>query len=104
VFEALAHIGVDDHAAALAMAALDSSDVHERAMAAAALHGWAGADDGLSRLTRHLGDAWPVAVRAAHTLQSMGPAGRAALKPYAARPDQAGGLARQMLWEAEAET
>jgi HEAT repeat protein len=101
-FGALARIGLDDRAAALAMAALDSSDVQERAMAAAALQGWTGAGDGPSRLARHLGDAWPVAVRAAHALQSMGPAGRAALTPYAARADQAGVLARQMLWEVEA--
>jgi HEAT repeat protein len=101
-FEALARIGVDDRVAALAMAALDSSDVHERAMAAAALHGWTGAGDGPARLARHLDDAWPVAVRAAHALQSMGPAGRAALEPYAVRADQAGVLARQMLWEVEA--
>jgi len=100
--EALARIGLDDRAAALAIAALDSSDVQERAMAAAALHGWTGGGDAPTHLARHLGDAWPVAVRAAHALRSIGPAGRAALKPYAARDDQAGVLARQMLWEAEA--
>jgi HEAT repeat protein len=101
-FEALARIGLDDRAAALAIAALDSSDVHERAMAAAALHGWIGAGDAASHLARHLDDAWPVAVRAAHALQSMGPTGRTTLEPYAARADQAGVLARQMLWEVEA--
>src|SRR4051812_3949693 len=101
-FEALARIGLDDRAAALAIAALDSSDVHERAMAAAALHGWTGAGEGPSRLARHLSDAWPVAVRAADALQSMGPAGRATLNRYAAGTDQAGVLARQMLWEMEA--
>jgi HEAT repeat protein len=101
-FEALAHIGLDDRAAAVAIAALDSSDVHERAMAAAALHGWTGAGDSPSRLARHLGDAWPVAVRAAHALRAMGPAGRAALKTCAERADHAGVLARQMLWEVEA--
>jgi HEAT repeat protein len=100
--EALARIGLDDRAAALAIAGLDSSDVHERAMAAAALHGWTGGGDAPIPLARHLGDSWPVAVRAAHALRSIGPAGRAALQPYAARDDQAGVLARQMLWEAEA--
>lgn len=100
-FEALACIGLDDRAAALAIAALEHSDVQERAMAAAALRGWSGAGDGPTHLARHLGDAWPVAVRAAHTLQSMGPAGRAALEPYTARADQAGVLARQVLWEVE---
>jgi hypothetical protein len=34
----------------------------------------------------------------------MGPAGHAALRSYAAGTDQAGVLARQMLWEMEAET
>jgi len=100
--EALARIGLDDRAAALAIAALDSSDVQERAMAAAALHGWTGGGDAPSHLARHLGDSWPVAVRAAHALRSIGPAGCAALRPYAARDDQAGVLARQMLWDAEA--
>jgi HEAT repeat protein len=100
-FEALARVGLDDRAAALAIAALDHGDVHERAMAAAALRGWTGAGDEPSRLARHLSDAWPVAVRAAQSLQSMGPAGRAALEPYTARADQAGVLARQMLWEVE---
>ena len=100
-FEALARIGVDDRAAALALAALDRGDVHERAMAAAALRGWNGAGEWPVILGRHLGDAWPVAIRAARALQSAGPAGRAALEPYAARTDQAGELARQMLWEAK---
>src|SRR3954470_20843081 len=48
-FEALARIGLDDRAAALAFAALQRGDVHERAMAAAALHGWIAAGDGPSR-------------------------------------------------------
>jgi len=100
-FEALARIGLDDRAAALAITALDSSDVHERAMAAAALHGWTGDGDAPSRLARHLGDAWPVAVRAAHALRSMGPTGHAALRPYVSGADQAAVLARQMLWELE---
>ena len=101
-FEALARIGLDDRAAALAVAALEHDDVHERAMAAAALHGWMPQGDVPSRLGRHLGDAWPVAVRSARALQSMGPAGHAALETYAARADAAGALARQMLWEVEA--
>jgi len=101
-FEALARIGLDDRAAGLAIAALDSDDVQERAMAAAALSGWTAVGDEAAQLARHLGDAWPVAVRAAHTLRTMGSAGRAALESCAARADQAGELARQMLWEVEA--
>jgi HEAT repeat protein len=102
-FEALARIGLDDHAAALALAALESRDVHERAMAASALHGWTGSEDAPAHLARHLADAWPVAVRAAQALRSMGPAGRAALASCASGADQAAGLARQMLWDVEAE-
>lgn len=101
-FETLARIGLDDRAAALAIAALDSRDVYERAMAAAALHGWTGAGEAPARLALHLGDKWPVAIRAARTLQSMGPAGWAELESCATRGDAAGVLARQMFWEAEA--
>jgi HEAT repeat protein len=102
-FEALARIGLDDRAAALAVAALDSDDVHERAMAAAALQGWTGEGEGPAQLARHLDDAWPVAIRAARALRSMGPAGRAALELRALEADQSGALARQMLWEVEAQ-
>jgi HEAT repeat protein len=101
-FEALGCIGLDDRAAALAIAALDHGDIQERAMAAAALNRWTGGGDVPPRLARHLGDVWPVAIRAARALRSMGPAGRAALEPYTVRADQAGVLARQMLWEVEA--
>jgi HEAT repeat protein len=101
-FEALGRTGLDDRAAALAVAALDSRDVNERAMAAAALHGWRGAGGTPARLAAHLGDAWPVAVRAASTLRSMGADGHAALETHASRADQAGVLSRQALWKAGA--
>ena len=100
--EALGRIGLDDRAAALAIAALDRGEVNERAMAAAALQGWIAPGDAPARLARRLGDAWPVAVRAARTLQSMGDAGHAELAGHVGRNDQAGVLARQMLWEVEA--
>lgn len=100
--EAIARIGLDDRAASLAIAALDSRDVHERAMAAAALGGWTNPGEAPARLALHLGDQWPVAIRAARTLQSMGPAGWAELQANATRRDAAGALARQMLWETEA--
>jgi HEAT repeat protein len=99
-FEAFARVGLDDGAAPLVIAALDSPDVAVRAMAAAALHGWTGAGDGASRLARHLNDTWTVAMRAARSLQSMRAAGRVELEACARRSDQAGELARQMLWEA----
>jgi hypothetical protein len=70
-------------------------------MAAYALRGWP--DDGAAaHLARHLDDTWVVAVRAARTLQSMGPAGVNELQAHAARPDLVGVLARQMLWRPEA--
>ena len=99
-FEALAHVGLDDAAASLALHGLDSGDVAVRAMAAGALHGWTGAGDAASHLGRHLDDTWTIAVRAAHSLRAMGHAGRVELEARAVRPDVAGALARQMLWEA----
>ncbi len=100
-FEALAHIGLDDRAAALAISALDSHDVALRAMAAQALHGWTG-PTAASHLARHLDDTWAVAVQAARSLQSMGEAGRIEFEALSGRSDLAGALARQMLWEQSA--
>lgn len=98
-FEALAHTGLDDDAARLAIGALDDPEAQVRATAAEALRGWAGAGDAASHLARHLDDVWPVAVRAARTLRSLGTSGRVELEAGASRPDLAGRLARQMLWE-----
>jgi FOG: HEAT repeat len=98
-FEALTHVGLDDRAAALAIDALKNRDQSVRAMAAEALCGWTGAGDAASHLADHLADTWIVAVRAARSLQSMGPAGLVKLQESATRPDVAGLLARQMLWE-----
>jgi len=98
-FEALAHVGLDDRAAAVAIEALNNHDQAVRAMAAHALHGWTGAGDAASHLAPRLADTWIVAVRAARSLQSMGPAGLVKLQESAARPDLPGLLARQMLWE-----
>jgi len=99
-FEALAHVGLDEPSAALAISALESREAPVRAMAADALHGWTGGGDAASHLAQHLDDTWSVAVRAARSLQSMHEAGLGPLKAYAARTDLAGVLARQMLWEA----
>jgi len=99
-FVALAHVGLDDRCVELAIRALDVDVPVVRAAAARALHGWAGAPDVASHLTRHLDDTWGVAVAAARTLQSMVPAGLEALRGCAPRSDLAGLLARQMLWEA----
>ena len=98
-FEALAHVGLDDRSAALAISALESRDAAVREMAAGALRGWEGAGDAASHLAQHLDDTWGVAVRAARSLQSMHQAGRALLESRAGRPDLAGVLSRQMLWE-----
>jgi HEAT repeat protein len=100
-FEALAYVGLDDEAARIAIGGLESDDAPVRAMAASALRGWRGSGGAAPRLGLHLDDTWAVAVRAARTLGSMGPAGAAELKAHAARPDLAGLLARQMLWEAD---
>ncbi len=99
-FEALAHIGVDERSAVLAIGALESDETSVRAMAAAALHGWEGAGDAPSHLAQHLTDTWAVAVKAARSLQSMHQVGRATLESWASRTDLAGLLSRQMLWEA----
>jgi len=98
-FEALAYVGLDDESARVAIEGLESDDPPVRAMAAYALLGWQGPGNAAPRLGRHLDDTWAVAVRAARTLQSMGPAGAAELQARASRPDIAGLLARQMLWQ-----
>jgi HEAT repeat protein len=101
-FEALGHVGLDQNAAALAIDGLESADVAVRAMAAYALHEWRGPGEAAPRLARHLADEWPVAVQAANSLRTMDRAGRSQLEAWSSRPDLAGQLARQMLWEAGA--
>ena len=96
-FEALAHVGVDAEAAGLAIEALESTDEAVRAMAAHALNGWTGSGDAAVHLGRHLDDVWPVAVRAARSLRSMGSAGVFELQARASGGDLAGLLARQMV-------
>ena len=98
-FEALAYVGLDDEAARVAIEGLESDDPQVRAMAAYALRGWQGPGDAAARLVKHLDDTWAVAVRAARSLRSMGPAGVAELQACASRPDLGGLLARQMLWQ-----
>ena len=100
-FEALAYVGLDDDAARVAVEGLESPDAQVRAMAAYALRGWQGDGDAAAHLARHLDDTWAVAVHAARTLQSMGHAGFIDLQARASRPDLAGLLARQMLWQPE---
>lgn len=101
-FRALAHLGLDDRGAGLAIAALDCADAEVRAMAAYALHGWMGGGDAASRLASRLDDTWTVAVQAARSLEAMGAAGVVAL--YASRPrsDLGAFLARQILWQVSA--
>ena len=98
-FEALGHIGLDRHAAPLALEGLEADDVTVRAMAAYALHDWAGPGNIAVQLAQHLDDRWPVAVQAASSLKTMRDGGVAALQAAASRPDLAGELARQTLWE-----
>jgi HEAT repeat protein len=101
-FEALAYVGLDEEAARVAIDGLESDDPPVRAMAAYALRGWQGPGDAAARLAPHLDDTWTVAVRAARTLQSMGPAGAVELQARASGQDLGGLLARQMLWQAGA--
>jgi HEAT repeat protein len=101
-FEALAHVGLDEASAALAIDGLNSDVPMVRAMAAHALHGWTTSGDAAVRLAEHLDDVWIVAVRAAQSLQTMGPQGLATLQQHASRTDLPGVLARQMLWETTA--
>ena len=101
--EALAHVGLDDHSATLAVRALDSPDALVRSMAARALRGWEGPGEAASHLARHLDDTWVVAVQAARSLQQMPCTGLMELQTLATRSDLAGLLARQMLWEASAQ-
>jgi HEAT repeat protein len=98
-FDALAHVGLDEPTAALAIAALDDAHAEVRAAAARALKGWTGPGDAAARLARHLDDTWIVAAPTARALQSIVPAGVDELRATAARTDLAGLLARQMLWE-----
>jgi HEAT repeat protein len=100
VFGAFERVGLDERSARLAINALENDDVAVRANAAGALRGWI---DAARPLARHLDDHWPVAVQAARSLQSMGEAGRIELESRVARSDLSGTLARQMLWEAEAQ-
>ncbi|HEU4938681.1 MAG TPA: HEAT repeat domain-containing protein [Vicinamibacterales bacterium] len=98
-FEALAHLGLDGHAARLAIDALESEHESVREMAAFALRHWGGPGEAATCLGRHLEDTWTVALRAAQSLKTMGPAGLLELQAHAHRQDIAGDLARQMLWE-----
>ena len=103
-FEALAYVGLDDESARVAIEGLESEEPTVRAMAAYALRGWQGPGDAAARVAKHLNDTWAVAVRAARTLQSMGPAGAAELQACASHPDIGGLLARQMLWRPGAQS
>jgi len=101
-FEALAHVGLDNQAAALAIENLQNPNPSVRAMAARALRGWPDQSGAAHLLARQLDDEWGVAVEAARTLESMGEKGIAELRASAVRDDLAGTLARQMLWEERA--
>jgi HEAT repeat protein len=98
-FDALARVGLDASSARLAIQGLESEEIEVRTRAAYALRGWHGPGDAVPQLARHLDDAWPVAVQAARSLQTVRPSGVAALQAAASRSDLAGVLARQLLWE-----
>lgn len=102
-FQAMAYVGLDDDSARAAIEGLDNEEPQVRAMAAYALKGWQGPGDAAARLAPRLDDTWAVAVRAARTLQSMGPDGAAVLRARASRPGVGGVLAQQMLWQPDAQ-
>jgi HEAT repeat protein len=102
-FEAMAYVGLDDESARVAIEGLDNDDPRVRAMAAYALKGWQGSGDAAARLAPRLDDTWAVAIKAARTLQSMGPGGAAVLEARALGPGIGGLLARQMLWQPDAQ-
>ncbi len=102
-FQAMAFVGLDDETVRAAVKGLESHDAPVRAMAAYALRGWQGGGDAPARVAHHLDDTWPVAVQAARTLRSMGPAGVLELEAHASSPHLDGLLARQMLWQAGAD-
>lgn len=101
--EALGHVGLDAPSATRALEALEADNVTVRAMAAYALHHWTGPGDTAVRLAQHLDDQWPVAVQAARSLKTIHHGGIAALQAAASRPDLAGRLARQTLWDITAQ-
>ncbi len=97
--EALGHVGLDGIALQCALRSLASDDSHVRAAAARALRGCREVPDVAARLAPLLEDTWEVAVRAAESLQAMGPAGLDELQRRAQYPGVAGELARQKLWQ-----
>jgi HEAT repeat protein len=97
--EALGQVGLDDIALQCTLLALASDDSHVRAAAARTLRGCRETADVAAQLAPLLDDTWEVAVRAAESLQAMGPAGLFELQRRAQHPGVAGELARQKLWQ-----
>jgi hypothetical protein len=98
VQHALGSIGLDDRSFYFALRGLDDPDAGVRGMAARAL-GRSGRAAAARYLAEHLNDDWLVAAYCAAGLRRLGPAGHAELQARAEATDQAGDLARQMLWE-----
>lgn len=99
---ALGTIGVDDRAFVCATRSLSDHEPGVRAMAARAL-GRSRRQEAARLLGDHLGDEWIVAAHSATALRSLGAAGTAQLTARSADEGQAGDLARQMLWETQAQ-
>jgi HEAT repeat protein len=98
VQRALGSIGLDDRSFYFALRGLDDEDANVRGMAARAL-GRSGRAAAARYLAEHLNDDWLVAAHCAAGLRRLGPQGHAELQARAEASDQAGDLARQMLWE-----
>jgi HEAT repeat protein len=95
---ALGSLGLDDRSHYFALRALGDADPQARAMAARAL-GRGRRDDAVGYLAVRLDDEWLPAAQAAGALRQLGAAGLAALQARAGEENQAGDLARQMLWQ-----
>jgi hypothetical protein len=100
VQRALGSIGLDERSFYFALRGLDDPEADVRGMAARAL-GRSGRAAAAPYLAEHLNDDWLVAAHCASGLRRLGPRGHAELQARAESPDQAGDLARQMLWERE---
>ena len=96
---AIGAIGADDRAYYHLLRALTDGAPDVRAAAAWAL-GRSGREDAASYLASRLEDEWIVAAQAARALRALGAPGRQALEAAAAL--EHGELARQVLWESNA--
>jgi len=100
--QAIATIGMDDRTFYYALRGLGDGDAIVRTAAARAL-GLSGRSDAAGYLAARLDDEWSVAANSARALARLGDVGRAALERRASSSGQAAELARQVLWQFDAQ-